>query len=548
MGMQSVPLLMHRLIERGAVVCPEEEIVTATTSGTRRQTYRQTRARAHQLAHALIAQGIKPGDRIATFMWNSATHLEIYWACAGLGVVLHTLNIRLGQTDLEYIINHATDKLIIVDADLLPALETVKDNIPTVERVVISAEEGFENWQTDLPNAVCYETFIDTQPAHCEWPDLPETSPLGLCYTSGTTGDPKGVEYEHRAQYLHTMSVMATDCMGLSGTDTLCGIVPMFHAQGWGLPWVALTLGMKQVMPHRFMDPARIAQLMSEEKVTISAGVPTIWQGMKVLIEKNPQNYDFSALDRLTVGGSAAPISLIKWYWDNLNVEMIQGWGMTETSPLGTVARRVSKRSHLSLSADEQFRNMAKAGQIMPGIDIKIVDDDGQDLPHDGNAVGEVLIRGPWICSEYFNNPQPDKFKDGWLVTGDVAAIDEDEYLIITDRSKDLIKSGGEWISSVDLENHIVALPGVAQACAVAQPHPRWTERPVVLIVTETGATVEPGSVIDHCATRFAKWQLPDDVLFVDSIPLTTTGKMSKKLVRSKLEADGYLLPDLREL
>lgn len=546
MGMQAVPLLMHRLIERGAVVCPDEEIVTATDSGTRRQTYQQTRARAHQLAHALVARGIKPGDRIATFMWNSATHLEVYWACAGLGVVLHTLNIRLGQTDLAYIVNHAEDKLIIVDADLLPALETVTDKIPTVEGLVVTAEEGFENWQTQFSNVVSYDAFIDAQPTHYEWPELPETSPLGLCYTSGTTGDPKGVEYEHRAQYLHTMSAMATDCIGISGTDTLCGIVPMFHAQGWGLPWVALTLGIKQVMPHRFMDPARIAQLMSDEKVTISAGVPTIWQGMKVLIEKDPQRYDFSSLERLTVGGSAAPVSLIKWYWDTLNVEMIQGWGMTETSPLGTTARRVSKRSHLSLTKEEQFRNMAKAGQIMPGIDIRIIDDEGHDLPRDGEAVGEVLIRGPWICSEYFNNPQPDKFKDGWLVTGDVAAIDKDEYLIITDRSKDLIKSGGEWISSVDLENHIVALPGVAQACAVAQPHPRWTERPVILIVTEAGAKVEVQSIIDHCASRFAKWQLPDDVLFVDSIPLTTTGKMSKKSVRAKLEADGYLLPDLR--
>ena len=546
MGMQSVPLLMHRLIERGAVVCPNEEIVTATADGSRRQTYQQTRARAHQLAHALVAEGIKPGDRVATFMWNSATHLEVYWACAGLGVVLHTLNIRLGQTDLEYIINHSGDKLIITDADLLPALEIVKDSIPSVERIVVSAEPGFEDWTTELPGAIDYEAFIDAKPEQYDWPELPETSPLGLCYTSGTTGDPKGVEYEHRAQYLHTMTVMATDCMGISGTDTLCGIVPMFHAQGWGLPWVALTLGMKQVMPHRFMDPARIAQLMSDEKVTISAGVPTIWQGMKVLIEKHPEKYDFGALERLTVGGSAAPISLIKWYWDHLNVEMIQGWGMTETSPLGTTARRVSKRSHLALEPDQQFNNMAKAGQIMPGLEIRIVDDAGVDQPHDGQSVGEVLIRGPWICSEYFKNPQPEKFKDGWLVTGDVATIDEDEYLIITDRSKDLIKSGGEWISSVDLENHIVALPGVAQACAVAQPHPRWTERPVILIVVEPGASIQPTQVIEHCATRFAKWQLPDDVLFVDSIPLTTTGKMSKKLVRAKLEEDGYLLPDLR--
>ena len=255
MGMQSTPLLMHRLIERGAVVSPNEEIVTATASGTRRQTYLETRARAHKLANAMRAHGLGPGDTVATFMWNSATHLETYWACAGLGVVLHTLNIRLGRTDLEYIINHAADRMIIVDADLLPALEVVKDVMPPVERVVVATEEGFEGWQTDLPQAIDYEAFIADQADHCDWPELPETSPLGLCYTSGTTGDPKGVEYEHRAQYLHTMAVMATDCMGLTATDTLCGIVPMFHAQGWGLPWAALTMGMKQVMPTPLYGP-----------------------------------------------------------------------------------------------------------------------------------------------------------------------------------------------------------------------------------------------------------------------------------------------------
>jgi len=546
MGMQSVPLLMHHLIERGARVCPNEEIVTATTDGTRRQTYAQTRARAHQLAHALTAAGIKAGDRIGTFMWNSATHLEVYWATAGLGVVLHTLNIRLSEVDLEYIINHAADELIIVDADLLPLLEKVADRIPTVKRVIVSTEQGFEGWNTSLPQAQDFEAFIADQPQRYDWPEIDERSPLGLCYTSGTTGDPKGVEYEHRAQYLHTLAVAGTDCMSLSATDTLLGIVPMFHAQGWGLPWAALMLGVKQVMPHRFMDPQRLTQLLSDEQVTISAGVPTIWQGMKALLESNPERYDLSHLERLTVGGSAAPISLIQWYWETHGVEIIQGWGMTETSPLGTTSRRIAKRAHRELPAAQQYSNMAKAGQIIPTVELKIVDDDGSELPHDGEAVGEVLIRGPWIASEYYRNPQPEKFSNGWLVTGDVAAIDEDEYLIITDRSKDLIKSGGEWISSVDLENHIVALAGVAQACAVAVPHPKWDERPVVLVVADADAGVTAEQVIEHCKIKFARWQLPDDVLFVESIPLTTTGKMSKKTVRAELDAQGYKLPDLR--
>jgi fatty-acyl-CoA synthase len=299
-------------------------------------------------------------------------------------------------------------------------------------------------------------------------------------------------------------------------------------------------------MPHRFMDPARLAQLMASEGVTVSAGVPTIWQGIKGLVEANPQAYDFSALSRLTCGGSAPPPSLIRWFWDTLGVEMIQGWGMTEMSPLGTVARRIGKRKQLQLDDDARFNNVAKAGLPFPGLELKIVDEQFKPLPHDGVAFGDLLVRGPWICSEYFNDHQPTKFHDGWLITGDVAKIDPEQYLIITDRSKDLIKSGGEWISSVDLENHIAGLAGVAQACVVAVPHPRWDERPVALVVPKGGATVTPDQVREHCAKSFAKWQLPDDVLFVESIPLTSTGKMDKKVVRANLMDQGYALPDLR--
>ena len=547
MGMQHTPLLMWRLLERGARVAPREEIVTATASGSRRLTYVDLRNRAHQLAHALRDAGIRTGHRVGTFMWNGSRHLEAYYATAGMGAVLHTLNIRLSDTDLEYIVNHAADELIIVDSDLLPLLEKLKGRIPTVKRIVVATEEGFEKWHTGLPNPVDYETFIRGKPTRYEWPEIDENSSLGLCYTSGTTGNPKGVEYEHRAQYLHTMAQCMTDSMGLSGTDTLCGIVPMFHAQGWGLPWSATMLGMKQVMPSRYMDPAKLVALMADEGVTISAGVPTIWQGVKSLFEANPGKYDLSHLSRLTCGGSAPPPSLIRWYWDTLGVEMIQGWGMTETSPLATLSRRVMKRAQLELPEDEKFKNVAKAGQLMPGLDIDIFDEKFQRLPHDGETVGEILIRGPWICSEYFNDPQPTKFHDGWLVTGDVGKIDQDEYLIISDRSKDLVKSGGEWISSVDLENHIVALDDVAQACVVAQPHPKWDERPVALVIRKPGSELTAQQVLQHCASKFAKWQLPDEVLFVDSIPLTSTGKMDKKVVRADLDRKGYQLPDLRE-
>ena len=547
MAMQHTPLLMSKIIDRGAKVAPNEEIVTATENCVRRQTYKETRDRAHQLAHALADAGIAVGDRVGTFMWNGSRHLEAYQACAGMGAVLHTLNIRLSEKDLEYIINHAADQIIIVDADILPLLEKLEGKMPTVRQVVIATEEGFEGWSTQLPNAVDYEDFIKDKPTHYEWPDIDENSPLGLCYTSGTTGNPKGVEYEHRSQYLHTLACSMTDSMALSATDSVCGIVPMFHAMGWGIPWVGLMLGCKQVMPHRFMDPARILDLMVAEDVTVSAGVPTIWQGVKAIYEAEPAKYDLSKLSRLTCGGSSPPLSLIRWCWDALGVEMIQGWGMTETSPLATLSRRVMKRSQQSISDDAQFENVAKAGQLMPGLEIEIFDENFERLPHDGETVGEILIRGPWICSEYFNNPQPDKFHDGWLITGDVGKIDPEEYLIIADRSKDLVKSGGEWISSVDLENHIVGLEGVAQACVVAQPHPKWDERPVALVVLEPGKEVSQQAVLDHCEKVFAKWQLPDEVLYIDSIPLTSTGKMDKKVVRADLESQDYKLPDLRE-
>ena len=546
MAMQHTPLLMSNILDRGATVAPNEEIVTLTETGVRRQSYRETRDRAHQLAHALAGAGIKVGDRVGTFMWNGSRHLEAYHAVAGMGAVLHTLNVRLSPKDLEYIINHAEDQIIIVDADVLPLLEVLNGKIPTVRKIVVATEDGFEGWSTQLPDAVDYEAFINGQPSHYEWPQIDENSPMGLCYTSGTTGNPKGVEYEHRSQYLHTLTQCMTDSMGLTGTDTVCGIVPMFHAMGWGIPWSALMLGCKQVMPHRFMDPARLLDLMVAEKVTLSAGVPTIWQGVKGLYEANPDAYDLSSLSRLTCGGSSPPPSLIRWFWDELDVEMIQGWGMTETSPLATLSRRVMKRSQLALSEDEQFENVAKAGQLMPGLELDIFDEEFNRLPHDGETVGEILVRGPWICSEYFNNPQPDKFHDGWLITGDVGKIDPEEYLIIADRSKDLVKSGGEWISSVDLENHIVGVEGVAQACVVAQPHPKWDERPVALVILDAGKEVSEQTILTHCETAFAKWQLPDEILFVDAIPLTSTGKMDKKVVRADLESKGYQLPSLR--
>ena len=544
MTMQNTPLLMSRILGRGAILDPEIEVVTLQADGTHRQTLKQTWDRANQLANALQKHGIEVGDRIGSFMWNNYRHLELYQAVPSMGAVLHTLNVRLSPTDLEYIINHANNRVIFADEDLLPQLEPLWAKLPSVELLVI-CRHG-EGGESSFENQVDYEDFIAGADTTYDWPDIDENSPMGLCYTSGTTGKPKGVMYTHRSTYLHTFGGCLTDSMGLSALDSLLCIVPMFHAMGWGLPFCASMLGCKQVMPHRFMAFDALLKLMDEEEVTLSAGVPTIWQGVKAELEAAPEKYDLSKLKRMTCGGSAPPVSLMRWYWDNYKIEMIQAWGMTETNPLGTMSRKVAKRSHINLSEDQQFKNIAKAGLAIPGLEIEIFDEDWNPLPHDGETVGELCINGPWIAAEYFNDDQPDKFHDGWLVTGDVAKIDPEQYILIADRSKDLIKSGGEWISSVDLENHIVDLAEIARAAVVAQPHPKWDERPVALVIMAEGKTLDKEAVLEHCSKIFAKWQLPDDVIVTDTIPLTSTGKIDKKTIRAQLEADGYQLPSLR--
>jgi fatty-acyl-CoA synthase len=352
--------------------------------------------------------------------------------------------------------------------------------------------------------------------------------------------------YEHRAQYLHTITASMTDVLSLSATDSICPIVPMFHAMSWGIPWVALMLGAKQVLPHRFMSSENLATLISKEKVTIAIGVPTIWDEMKPVITSDPKKYDFSKAERFVCGGSAPSKSLIHWYYNTLGVEFLQGFGMTETSPIVLISRRIMKRSQLKLSLDEQLANISKTGMALAGLDVEVVDKDFNSLAHDGKSAGEFLIRGPWITDKYYKEDHPDAFHEDWLRTGDVITIDADEYVTITDRMKDLIKSGGEWISSSDLESGIEEVDGIVEACVVAQPHPKWDERPVALVVLEKDAKVTPDEIRTHLLKTFAKWQLPDDFLFVDSIPTLGTGKMDKNAIKANLKAANYVLPDLR--
>ncbi|MDP6563574.1 MAG: long-chain fatty acid--CoA ligase [Alphaproteobacteria bacterium] len=541
---KSSPLLIAKLLDRGVRIAGDEKVVTVGAFGVHTQTYAETRARACQLAHALSALGISRGDRVATLMWNGHRHLEAFYAVPAMGAVLHTINMRLAPSEIEYVINHAEDRLFLVDEDLLPMLMPMLERLSSVRHMVIASTGG--DWKKQLPDALDWEEMIADGPSDYDWPTLDEDAPHGLCYTSGTTGNPKGVIHTHRSTYLHTMVQAMTDVVGLTATDCILQVVPMCHVWGWGYPFTATMLGARQIMVHGSWKPDFLLDLIEREKITFSSGVPTIWQTVRAAIEAEPNRWDLSALERINCGAAAPPASLIRWYWDHLDIEMIHSWGMTETNPLGATSRRLAKRKHLELGLDEQLGNMAKTGLPLPGLEIKIADDDGRPLPNDGETVGNLLVRGPWVCSEYYGDPLPERFPDGWLHTGDLAKIDPEHYLIISDRSKDLIKSGGEWISSIDVENHIVAMPGVLKAAVVGQPHPKWGERPVALVELKPGATLKAEQVIDHCASKFASWQLPDDVLFMDSMPLNSTGKLDKQAIREHLDTDGYLLPDLR--
>jgi len=535
---QDRPLLISSLIEYAALNHGDVEIVSRSVEGPiHRTNYREVNLRAKKMAQALIKLGVEYGDRIGTLAWNGYRHLEIYFGISAMGSVCHTINPRLFPEQITYIANHAEDKFIFVDLTFVPLLEAVKDHLESVKGFVIMTDEAHMP-ETSLDNVYCYETLIEAEDGNYEWPVIEENSASSLCYTSGTTGNPKGVLYSHRSTVLHSFCVCTTDGLGIGNRDSILPVVPMFHANAWGIPYAAAMSGAKMVMPGSQMDGQSIYELMEQEQVTLSAGVPTVWLMLLGHVKEN--NLRFSSMSRTVIGGSAAPRSMIETFVGEYGVEVCHAWGMTEMSPLGTTGNLLKK--HENLSDEEKYAIRQKQGRTVYGVELKIVDDEGNEQPRDGIAFGRLLVRGPWITSGYFKHEGGDVIdEDGWFDTGDVATIDPDGYMQITDRSKDVIKSGGEWISSIDVENEAVGCPGIVEAAVIAVPHPKWDERPLVIAVKEKGHPVTKEDLVHHLENSLAKWQLPDDVVFVDELPHTATGKLLKTTLRE--EYKDYKLP-----
>jgi len=531
--MMDYPLTLQHFFNRVTRIFPRKEIVTQTDTGLHRYTYGEWGKRAMQLAHALHKAGVVEGDRIATFAWNTYRHFELYFAIPCMGAVLHTLNLRLFADQLVYIINNAEDKVIFIDGDLVPLMEKLADKLPTVKLYVIMGEAPQATGR--LQPSVDYETFIGSEPESYEWPQLDENAAAAMCYTSGTTGNPKGVLYSHRSTFLHSMGAGLADAMALSERDIILPIVPMFHANAWGMLHAAVMMGSKVVLPGRFMDPARIVHLIAQERVTVAAGVPTLWIGVLNVLDR--EQVDLSSLRAIYCGGSAVPQALIEGL-QRKNLMIVHAWGMTETSPLAVLSKL---RSHqLGLPLEEQFRIRAKQGTIIPGVDFRVVNiETGEEVPWDNQSYGELQVRGPWIARAYYKDSESEaKFADGWLRTGDVAVVDEDGILQLVDRTKDLVKSGGEWISSVELESLIMGHPKVLEACVVGIPHPKWDERPLACVVPKPDfvGQISKDEIIEYLRPRVAKWWLPDDVVFVEAIPKTSVGKFDKKVLRREYE------------
>ncbi|MGA7328639.1 MAG: 3-(methylthio)propionyl-CoA ligase [Rhodomicrobium sp.] len=525
----NLPLTVSSILRHAETVYRNNEIVSRLPEGGLwRYTYAQAASRARQLANALIRLGVRHQDRVATLAWNTHRHYELYYAVSGSGAIIHTVNPRLFPEQIVYIINHAQDAVLFFDTTFLPLVEKIWPELTSVKHFVVLV--GREHMPKSSLPLICYEDLIAAESESFGWPVLHEGLASALCYTSGTTGNPKGVLYGHRSTVIHAMASMASDALGVSSRGAILPVVPMFHVNAWGIPYSATMAGAKLVLPAGQLDGASVYQLMTDEKVTFSLGVPTVWLGLLQYCEK--QNLKLDHLERTVIGGSACPESMIRQFQEKHGVFVIHAWGMTETSPLGTVN---SMNAHMaSLSLEDRYKLQAKQGRPMYGVELKIIGPDENELPRDGKAFGRLLVRGPWVASGYYKHEDRSAWVDGWFDTGDVATIDETGTLNIVDRSKDVIKSGGEWISSVELENVAIAHPAVAECAVIGVPHPKWDERPVLLVIKKEGQEVTKAGLLSFLEGKVAKWWLPDEVIFVQALPHTATGKLLKRQLRDE--------------
>ena len=530
--MMEQPLLISTLLTHAERHHGEQEIVSRRVEGDlHRTTYRELAERSRRLANALAAHGIGESDRVATLAWNGYRHMELYYAVSGSGAVLHTLNPRLHPDQVVWIADHAQDQVLFFDLTFLPLVEAIASRVSTIKAFVAMTDRAHMPVSSQVPNLLCYEELVEAQSADFAWPTFDEKRASSLCYTSGTTGHPKGALYSHRSTLLHTYAAALPDALNCSANDVILPVVPMFHVNAWGLPYVACMVGAKLVFPGPWLDGKSLHDLFEAEGVTMSAGVPTVWQGLLAHVEG--QGLQFSTMRRTVIGGSACPPAMMRAFQERYDVQVLHAWGMTEMSPVGTVC--TLKPGQQALDAEARLAIQAKQGRAVFGVDLKIVGEDGEELPHNGTSAGELMVRGPWIISNYFKG-EGGPLVGGWFPTGDVSTIDADGFMQITDRSKDVIKSGGEWIGSIDLENIAMAHPAVAMAACIAARHPKWDERPLLVVTRKPGATLTRDELIAFYDGRIAKWWTPDDVVFVDSIPLGPTGKVQKNKLREAFQ------------